>query len=130
MSLSSIYFLIFSMGFFQGGETEDTSESVQVKDIDLNDNVDNGSNTEEIAQNSKDQFMEDEIVDDAFSREIIPGEETSIKIEKGSNGLGLSIVGGSDTLLVRCHLFLWISIFFGMISTSFQIYCFLKWLFL
>ena len=32
---------------------------------------------------------------------IIPGCETTIEISKGRTGLGLSIVGGSDTLLVR-----------------------------
>jgi multiple PDZ domain protein len=31
---------------------------------------------------------------------IIPGKETYIEIEKGRTGLGLSIVGGNDTLLV------------------------------
>ncbi|PNI54496.1 MPDZ isoform 18, partial [Pan troglodytes] len=30
---------------------------------------------------------------------IIPGCETTIEISKGRTGLGLSIVGGSDTLL-------------------------------
>eukprot|EP00794_Sanderia_malayensis_P008083 gene8083-8948_t len=37
--------------------------------------------------------------DEAFTRVIEPGKEIAIKIRKGSNGLGLSIVGGSDTLL-------------------------------
>lgn len=32
---------------------------------------------------------------------IIPGCETAIHISKGRTGLGLSIVGGCDTLLVR-----------------------------
>lgn len=32
---------------------------------------------------------------------IIPGCETTINISKGRTGLGLSIVGGCDTLLVR-----------------------------
>lgn len=32
---------------------------------------------------------------------IIPGCETTIDISKGRTGLGLSIVGGCDTLLVR-----------------------------
>ncbi len=31
---------------------------------------------------------------------IIPGRETNIEIQKGKSGLGLSIVGGADTLLV------------------------------
>ena len=49
---------------------------------------------------------EEEInLEEAFSREIMPGEETTIKIRKGSNGLGLSIVGGSDTLLVSIIFF-------------------------
>ena len=30
---------------------------------------------------------------------IVPGVETIIEINKGGSGLGLSIVGGSDTLL-------------------------------
>lgn len=38
---------------------------------------------------------------------IIPGCETTIDISKGRTGLGLSIVGGADTLLVgwknMCH---------------------------
>ena len=36
----------------------------------------------------------------ALSRPIVPGEEVEILIDKGQTGLGLSIVGGSDTLLV------------------------------
>lgn len=32
---------------------------------------------------------------------IIPGCETTIEISKGRTGLGLSIVGGCDTLLVK-----------------------------
>lgn len=31
---------------------------------------------------------------------IIPGKETTIEIAKEKSGLGLSVVGGSDTLLV------------------------------
>ena len=31
---------------------------------------------------------------------IVPNEETAIEIQKGRSGLGLSIVGGVDTLLV------------------------------
>ena len=31
---------------------------------------------------------------------IIPGQECVIEIPKGNTGLGLSIVGGADTLLV------------------------------
>lgn len=31
---------------------------------------------------------------------IEPGKEVQIEIEKGTSGLGLSIVGGADTLLV------------------------------
>ena len=31
---------------------------------------------------------------------IVPGREVTIQIEKGKAGLGLSIVGGADTLLV------------------------------
>ena len=36
----------------------------------------------------------------ALNRPVIAGEETEILIDKGNTGLGLSIVGGSDTLLV------------------------------
>ena len=32
--------------------------------------------------------------------QIVPGRETVIEIQKGKSGLGLSIVGGADTLLV------------------------------
>ena len=35
---------------------------------------------------------------------ITPGKECTIEIQKGKSGLGLSIVGGSDTLLVSCFL--------------------------
>lgn len=37
---------------------------------------------------------------DPLTCPIVPGKETYIEIEKGRTGLGLSIVGGSDTLLV------------------------------
>ena len=36
---------------------------------------------------------------DPSSLAIVPGEEAIIEINKGGSGLGLSIVGGSDTLL-------------------------------
>lgn len=35
---------------------------------------------------------------------IIPGCETTIDISKGRTGLGLSIVGGADTLLVNSYI--------------------------
>lgn len=38
---------------------------------------------------------------DPATCEIKPGQETIIEISKEKMGLGLSIVGGSDTLLVR-----------------------------
>ena len=37
--------------------------------------------------------------------QIHPGRETRIEIQKGKSGLGLSIVGGADTLLVRLICF-------------------------
>ena len=40
------------------------------------------------------------VVQDPASCPVIPGRETAIEINKGKGGLGLSIVGGSDTLLV------------------------------
>ncbi len=45
--------------------------------------------------------------DDPATREIVPGRETTIEIQKGKTGLGLSIIGGSDTLLVGflCEIF-------------------------
>ena len=33
--------------------------------------------------------------------QVTAGRETIIEIQKGKSGLGLSIVGGADTLLVR-----------------------------
>ena len=39
------------------------------------------------------------------TRQILLNEETSIEIQKGRSGLGLSIVGGADTLLVSGTLF-------------------------
>ncbi len=49
---------------------------------------------------AQDEVILEEAIDEAFTRPIQPGERTEIKIRKGSSGLGLSIVGGSDTLLV------------------------------
>lgn len=40
----------------------------------------------------------------ALNNPITPGEETEILIDKGSTGLGLSIVGGADTLLVSSQI--------------------------
>lgn len=40
----------------------------------------------------------------ALNRPLSAGEETEILIDKGQTGLGLSIVGGSDTLLVSFSL--------------------------
>lgn len=37
---------------------------------------------------------------DPLTCPIIPGQDMAITIEKGRTGLGLSIVGGADTLLV------------------------------
>lgn len=34
--------------------------------------------------------------------QVVPGRETLIELNKGSNGLGISIVGGRDSLLVGC----------------------------
>lgn len=52
---------------------------------------------------------------------IVPGKECTIEIQKGKSGLGLSIVGGSDTLLVgfayviiSCWLDIYISVLFNL----------------
>jgi len=45
-------------------------------------------------------------VPDPATCPIIPGHETTIEINKGKSGLGLSIVGGSDTLLVCAFVIL------------------------
>ena len=37
---------------------------------------------------------------DPLTCPIVPGRETTIEINKGKAGLGVSIVGGSDSLLV------------------------------
>ncbi|XP_025110172.1 multiple PDZ domain protein-like [Pomacea canaliculata] len=42
---------------------------------------------------------EEQVPVDPLTCTILPGRETYIEIEKGRTGLGLSIVGGSDTLL-------------------------------
>jgi hypothetical protein len=39
--------------------------------------------------------------DDPRTRPIIVGQETLIEIDRGQSGLGLSVVGGSDTQLVK-----------------------------
>eukprot|EP00062_Callorhinchus_milii_P017921 gi/632970834/ref/XP_007901867.1/ PREDICTED: inaD-like protein isoform X1 [Callorhinchus milii] len=39
------------------------------------------------------------VVLDPATCSVVPGQETTIEISKGSSGLGLSIVGGKDTLL-------------------------------
>jgi len=39
--------------------------------------------------------------DDPRTRSIIVGQETLIEIDRGQSGLGLSVVGGSDTQLVK-----------------------------
>lgn len=78
----------------KGPEGEEVNESFHVKENDaLNESEESLLVTTHVKE-------DDKVVDEAFSREIIPGKETTIKIQKGSNGLGLSIVGGSDTLLV------------------------------
>ena len=48
--------------------------------------------------------MSEEGSHDPLTCPIVPGQETSILIEKGRTGLGLSIVGGADTLLVSCSI--------------------------
>ena len=52
-----------------------------------------------------------EPVEDPATATITAGKETVIEIQKGKSGLGLSIVGGADTMLVSgcltCALRLW-----------------------
>jgi hypothetical protein len=43
--------------------------------------------------------------DDPRTRPIVVGQETLIEIDRGQLGLGLSVVGGSDTQLVKIELF-------------------------
>ena len=50
--------------------------------------------------------MSEEGSHDPLTCPIVPGQETSILIEKGRTGLGLSIVGGADTLLVSWSIYL------------------------
>ncbi len=42
--------------------------------------------------------------DDPRTRPIVVGQETLIEIDRGQLGLGLSVVGGSDTQLVKVEL--------------------------
>ena len=46
---------------------------------------------------------------DPLTSPVVPGTETYLEIDKGRSGLGLSIVGGADTLLV--NIFYHLSIF-------------------
>ena len=55
---------------------------------------------------SNDDESGSDVDEAALTRPIVAGEETEIIIDKGQTGLGLSIVGGSDTLLVCHHLLL------------------------
>ena len=43
-------------------------------------------------------------VEDPATCTIHPGRETIIEIQKGKTGLGLSIIGGADTLLVSIYV--------------------------
>jgi len=49
---------------------------------------------------SSNKAMPDEPLPDPATCEVKPGKETTIEVNKDKLGLGLSIVGGSDTLLV------------------------------
>jgi len=42
--------------------------------------------------------------DDPRTRPILVGQETLIEIDRGQSGLGLSVVGGSDTQLVMLKI--------------------------
>lgn len=48
------------------------------------------------------------LASDPVTCPIIPGCETTIDISKGRTGLGLSIVGGCDTLLVTSSVSLYV----------------------
>ena len=60
-----------------------------------------GESSTDVADSSTNQVSE-EGSHDPLTCPIVPGQETAIVIEKGRTGLGLSIVGGADTLLVGC----------------------------
>jgi hypothetical protein len=42
--------------------------------------------------------------DDPRTRPVVVGQETLIEIDRGQLGLGLSVVGGSDTQLVKLNI--------------------------
>uniref|UniRef100_A0A4W3JWT2 PATJ crumbs cell polarity complex component n=1 Tax=Callorhinchus milii TaxID=7868 RepID=A0A4W3JWT2_CALMI len=48
---------------------------------------------------SEGNILSPAVVLDPATCSVVPGQETTIEISKGSSGLGLSIVGGKDTLL-------------------------------
>ena len=53
---------------------------------------------------------------DPLTCPIVPGRETIIEINKGKYGLGVSIVGGSDSLLVSENverIFFYLALVFG-----------------
>ena len=52
---------------------------------------------------------------------VIMGNPTSIQINKGDKGLGISIVGGIDTPMVRGRIFILIVIVFNLF------HCTAKW---
>ena len=64
------------------------------------------------------------IQEDPATAAITPGRETIIEIQKGKSGLGLSIVGGADTLLVSQQSItcLFVNMHNFIINTSAKLY--------
>ena len=48
--------------------------------------------------------------DDPRTRPVVIGQETLIEIDRGQSGLGLSVVGGIDTQLVKIKILFKINI--------------------
>ncbi|PNJ81652.1 MPDZ isoform 7, partial [Pongo abelii] len=75
------------------GEKKNSSQSLMVPQ--------SGSPEPESIRNTSRSSTPAIFASDPATCPIIPGCETTIEISKGRTGLGLSIVGGSDTLLVN-----------------------------
>ena len=92
------FFYQLSFFIFSAVEEDQRSETPQPAEADI------ASNSGDSTPGSTRSSPLEKCIDESFTRAITPGQETFIKIQKGSSGLGLSIVGGSDSLLVSSVL--------------------------
>ncbi len=79
----------------------ESPEPGEIDEVPSNGNITIQNHTNLDASESTDNIDKDRLIEEVFKEEeeLQPGEESGIRLERGLNGLGIMVTGGSDTVI-------------------------------